>query len=83
MEKYFINYHTGTGNQTVNVYDLNEAKEIAKEGITYTQENITIETLDGEVITTSRWWGVSPNEDDIVLEVIGGGFYSIWDDELG
>lgn len=82
MEKYFINYHTGAGNQEVEVVDLNEAKEIAKEGINYTQQNVSIENLKGEVITIARWYGVKPNEDDWSLEEIGGGFYQLWSDEL-
>jgi hypothetical protein len=44
MEKFLINYHTGI-TEKVEVYDLNKGKEIAKEGIAYTQENITIESL--------------------------------------
>jgi hypothetical protein len=82
MEKYIINYHTGAGNEEVEVYDLDEAKELAKEGIAYTQEKVTIETLEGEVITTARWYGVKPQEDDSVLVEVGGGFYQAWDDEF-
>ncbi|PIE91689.1 hypothetical protein CO726_30835 [Bacillus fungorum] len=82
MEKYIVNYHTGI-TEEVEVNDLNEVKEIAQKGIAYTQEKITIETLDGEVITTAYWYGVSPQEDDAVLETVGGGFYQTWSDELG
>lgn len=82
MEKYIVNYHTGV-TEEVKVSDLSEAKKVAEEGIAYTQEKITIETLDGEVITTSYWYGVSPQEDDNVLETVGGGFYQVWSDELG
>ncbi|UOC04877.1 hypothetical protein BTT_61300 (plasmid) [Bacillus thuringiensis serovar morrisoni str. 4AA1] len=59
MEKYIVNYHTGV-TEEVEVNDLSEAKKVAEEGIAYTQEKITIETLDGEVITTSYWYGISP-----------------------
>ncbi|PGL78091.1 hypothetical protein CN931_24085 [Bacillus sp. AFS054943] len=82
MEKFIVNYHTGV-TEEVEVNDLNEAKEVAKEGIAYTQEKITIETLDGGVITTAYWYGVSPQEDDDVLENVSGGFYQKWSDELG
>ncbi|WP_336992614.1 hypothetical protein [Bacillus toyonensis] len=82
MEKFLINYHTGI-TEEIEVYNLNKAKEIAKEGIAYTQEKITIETLEGEVITTSYWYGVQPQEDDEVLEIVGAGFYQAWSDELG
>lgn len=83
VEVFFINYHTGAGNETVMVNDLQEAKEIAKEGIRYTQQNVTIENVNGDVICTARWYALSPEEEDHVLEHIGGGFYQIWDDELG
>ncbi|MDA2051623.1 hypothetical protein [Bacillus cereus] len=82
MEKYIVNYHTGV-TEKVEVNGLSEAKKVAEEGIAYTQENITIETLDGEVITTAYWYGISPQEDDNVLETVGGGFYQAWSDELG
>ncbi|WP_424578030.1 hypothetical protein [Bacillus cereus] len=82
MEKYIVNYHTGV-TEEVEVNDLSEAKKVAEKGIAYTQEKITIETLDGEVITTSYWYGISPQEDDNVLETVGGGFYQVWIDELG
>lgn len=82
MEKYIVNYHTGV-KEEVEVNDLSVAKKVAEEGIAYTQEKITIETLDGEVITTSYWYGISPQEDDNVLETVGGGFYQVWSDELG
>lgn len=84
MEKYIINYHTGVGNQEVEVNDLSEAKEIAKEGINYTQQNVSIEDAEGNTVTTATWYGVEPSEEDedYVLEIIGGGFYQIWDDEL-
>lgn len=83
MEKFLINYHTGI-TEEVEVNDLNEAKEIAKEGIAYTQEKVTIETLDGEVITTSYWHSVQPEEDAEILEQFGDyGFYQMWIDKSG
>ncbi|GIX59964.1 hypothetical protein BPADB04_49940 [Bacillus paranthracis] len=82
MEKYIVNYHTGV-TEEVEVNGLSEAKKVAGEGIAYTQENITIKTLDGEVITTAYWYGISPQEDDNVLETVGDGFYQAWRDELG
>lgn len=81
---YIVNFNTGAGNQEAAT--LEEAKQLALDGMAYTQENITIETEDGEVIATARWYGVEPSEEDyeagIVLEEIGGGFYELWDDEL-
>lgn len=81
MEKFVINYHTGV-TEEVEVNDLAEAKEIAKNGIAYTQESISILDKNGEVVTESHWFGVNPSDEDCVLEEIGGGFYQIWTDEL-
>lgn len=80
MEKFTINYHTGV-TQEIEVYDLNEAKEVAKEGISFTQENVSIEQ-DGETLAVAQWYGVKPSEEDEVLETVGGGFYQRWSDEM-
>ena len=77
MEKYIINYHTGIVN-AIEASNIVEAQERASDGITYTQENITIETITGEVLSIARWYGVAPNDDDLVLAEIGGGFYDYW-----
>lgn len=77
MEKYIINYHTGVTHE-IEVHNLQEAQEEALNGIAYTQENVSIETLEGEVLSVARWYGVRPDEDDDVLTEIGGGFYSAW-----
>lgn len=82
MKKYFINYHTGAENKIVEVNDLDEAITIAEDGMAYTQSDVTIETLDGEVITKAKWWGVLPDGDDDVLFFIGHGIYQNWSDEL-
>ncbi|PGK15231.1 hypothetical protein CN895_07740 [Bacillus cereus] len=83
MNKFIINYHTGV-KEEINVHNLDEAKKIAKEGISYTQKNVSIETIDGEIITSTSWFGVTPEDDDEILEQIGDyGFYQMWDDELG
>ena len=80
---YIVNFNTGAGNQEVTT--LEEAKQVAVDFMTYTQRDITIETEDGEVIATARWYGYKPTEEEreagLVLEEIGGGFYARWDDE--
>ena len=76
MKTYVINYHTGVKN-TVEVEDLNEAKEVAVEGMEYTQENVTIETPEGETLLKSKWYGV---ESEDALVSIGDGHYSEWFD---
>lgn len=80
--KFIINYHTGVVHE-IEAEDLAEAKQIAVEGMTYTQQKVSIEQEDGEVLATSYWFGVAPDEDDAVLARFGDyGFYQLWDDEL-
>lgn len=82
MKKFVINYHTGVKNE-VTANDLEDVKQIALEGISYTQENVSIEDSEGNVLTVARWYGVVPEEDDQVLVQIGDfGFYQLWEDEL-
>lgn len=81
MTTYIINYHTGVTEEFEGT--LEGAKQSAFEGISYTQENVSIETKDGEKITTARWYGVEADEDDEVLVMVGEGFYQTWSDELG
>lgn len=78
MEKFIINYHTGV-TEEVEVSSLDQAQEAAQEGMTYTQEKVTIESAEGEVLATSYWYSVQPGEDDEVVASIGEfGFYGDW-----
>lgn len=82
MKKFVINYHTGVKNE-VTANDLEDVKQIALEGIAYTQENVSIEDTEGNVLTVARWYSVEPEEDDQILTQIGNyGFYQLWEDEL-
>ncbi|HEY9571257.1 MAG TPA: hypothetical protein VIR26_09680 [Metalysinibacillus sp.] len=80
MEKYTINYQNGFTSEFLGT--LEEAKLEALDGMSYTQASVSIEK-DGEVVTTSRWYGVEPTQEDYdnnaVLEEIGGGFYGDWE----
>lgn len=77
MGKYYVNYNTGAGNFEVEG-TLEEAIEEANVNLAYTQENVSIEQ-DGEQIAFLPWWGVTPEEDDIVTERFGNfGFYGEW-----
>ena len=80
MEKYTINYQNGFTSEFLGT--LEEAKLEALDGMSYTQASVSIEK-DGEVVTTSRWYGVEPTQEDhdnnAVLEEIGGGFYGDWE----
>ncbi len=76
--KYFINYGTGTGDEYVEG-TLDEAKKVAEDGLSYTQTDVSIQSEDGEDVAILKWYGVQPNEDDIVTAQFGDyGFYSGW-----
>ena len=79
MANYIINYHTGVTEEFTGTLD--DAKQSALEGISYTQEHVSIE-LDGEQVAVARWYGTEPEEDDEVLVNVGEGFYQAWSDEL-
>lgn len=77
--KYYINYNTGAGNDYADT--LKEAKEIAERNLAYTQESVTIE-FDGEEVARLPWWGMTPQEDDVITEQFGDfGFYGGWSDD--
>ncbi len=77
---YYINYGTGAGNEFVDG-TLEEAKKAAEEGLAYTQEDVKIQTEDGEDVAVLKWYGVQPEEDDIVTARFGDeGFYGEWVD---
>ena len=80
MATYTINYHTGVTEEFEGT--LEGAKQSALEGISYTQEHVSIEQ-DGEQVTIARWFGVEADEDDEVLVHVGDGFYQNWSDQLG
>lgn len=86
MKNLIINFNNGFTTE-VEVKDLNEAKEIAEEQMGYTQQNVSIETEEGEVLAVSRWYGYEATEEEkeegIVLEEFGNsGFYAIWEEEF-
>lgn len=83
MAKYFINYHTGAGNTSVDVSTIEDAKELAVDGISYTQEPVTIELeengKENREVAYLPWYGVSACEDDFVTADYGKfGFYGAW-----
>lgn len=86
MKNLIINFNNGFTTD-VEVQDLNEAKEIAEEQMSYTQQNVTIQTEDGQVLAVSRWYGYEATEeekeDGVVLAEFGNsGFYAIWEEEF-
>lgn len=82
MEKYLIQYNTGAGNCSAET--LAEAKQLADDGATYTQQPIEIMS-DGEPVAIRRWYGMKyqGNEDDYQENPItfgDFGFYADWDE---
>lgn len=89
--KYYINYHTGAGNEII-AGTLEEAKKNADENAAYTQADITIHSTDGdepgEIICRRSWWGVEYDPDaaeseegDSVITFGNFGYYGPWRDE--
>lgn len=86
MKNLIINFNNGF-TIDMEVEDLNEAKGIAEEQMSYTQQNVSIETEDGVVLAVSRWYGYEATEeekeDGVVLAEFGNsGFYGIWEEEF-
>ena len=74
MGKYYIDYGTGAGNEWV-TGTLEEAKQAAVEGVSYTQTDVVI-LEDGEEVARLVWCGCprDPDDDDIEVVVDFGGF---------
>ncbi len=85
MEKYFINYHTGAGNE--HAQTLEEAMKKADKGAAYTQQDITIEDNNNTVILRRRWCGIAYNPetaDDSIQDIIQFGkfgYFAAWEEE--
>ena len=79
MKKYFIDFNTGAGNEYAET--LEDAKRIAEANLVYTQQDVDIYE-DDTLVTTLRWWGVQPEQDDVVTAQFGSfGHYGQWSDE--
>ena len=88
MKKFIINFNNGyTSNVTVQ--NVDEAKKIAEEQMSYTQEDVSICT-DGnqeELLAISRWYGYEATEEErenniVLMEFGSSGFYSVWEEEF-
>lgn len=83
MAKYYINHHTGAGNEYIDG-TLADAMQAADAGASYTQEPITIHDDTGAEVARRQWWGVKydPDEDDAPEDDIIGygdyGYYGAW-----
>lgn len=86
MKNLIINFNNGF-TIDVEVEDLNEAKGIAEVEMSYTQQNVTIQTEDGDVLAVSRWYGYEATEEEkedgiVLVEFGNSGFYGIWEEEF-
>jgi hypothetical protein len=79
MKKYFIDYQTGAGNQSIKG-TLEEAIERAIKGARYTQESILIFEANNleQPVAVLRWYGVKATiNDDVTVDFGDYGYYSI------
>lgn len=95
MGDYQINYHTGAGNLLLKNVSLKEAMDKADEGISFTQQNVTIIDNDtGYICAERKWVGArydvdifsKPIEDWYEEEIIqfgNEGYYEPWDIYVG
>ena len=80
--KYYIDYCTGAGNETVEG-TLRQAMKIADNGAAYTQQDIAIRDEEGYTIAVRRWVGVDfANGYEAENPIIFGsfGFYDDWEE---
>jgi hypothetical protein len=47
----------------------------------YTKENVTIESVTGDILTSSKWSKGEPQKEDAILKSVSVGFYHMWSDE--
>ena len=80
MNRYYIDYGTGEGNEAV-AGSLNTAKAIADNGAAFTQQDIVIYDANGVEIARRRWWNVDYDPDateETQAEVIQFGTYGFF-----
>ena len=77
---YLINYQNGYI-QPATADTLSAAIEEATENLSYTQHDVVITNMNGN-IAISRWYSTPPDEtiDDQPLEIIGSGWYDRFTD---
>ena len=76
--KYYVNFNTGAGNYSIEM-QLESLKDQVVSELSYTQCSVTIEDEDGNEIACLPWYGVEPDEEDIVTAQFGTfGFYGDW-----
>lgn len=80
--RYTINYNTGAGNETIETEDMISLKALADEGITYTQQVVTIDNENGTEVSRREWYsnldGIEECDDPIQFGSFG--YYSDWND---
>ena len=73
MDKYYIDYGTGAGNEWV-IGTLEEAKRVAAEGVSYTRTDAVILEDGEEEVARLVWCDCPPDDDNIEVVVDFGGF---------
>ncbi len=79
MTIYKIDYCNGFF-LTVEAEDLKEVTQKAMESAAYTQCDIKIRDENYNAIAVSKWHGIPPEDWDVPLLQIGGGFYDGFQD---
>ena len=77
VQRYYIDYGTGAGNEWVEG-TLEDAQKTAAESVAYTQTDAVI-LEDGEEVARLAWCGCRPDDDDIEVVADFGDFgYYYW-----
>jgi hypothetical protein len=75
---FTVNFNTGAGNYKSDK-DINDLKLQVNDELAYTQESVTIEDEDGNIMARLPWYGCAPTDEDIVTAQFGSfGFYGEW-----
>lgn len=77
---YIVKWHTGVEDDAFDTLD--DAMRFADANACYTQQNITIEDEDGNIICERHWWGTAIDDDDDLIDPIDFGAYGYYDDWL-
>jgi len=78
-KNYFVNFGNGIGRDFFNK-NLAEVMTLAEKEITYNQCAMVVLDDDGDVVARLPWWGVAPEDDDVVTSSYGSfGFYGEWE----
>ena len=75
VQKYYVDFGTGTGNFEFEG-TLEKAVKAAIGEIAYTPQDIEIKDEDGDVVATSKWCSTPDKDDDAIATFGKSGFYT-------